>query len=328
MISVIVVNWNGRQYLERCIDSVSVSNYPRDQLEIIIVDNASKDGSALAAKRKYPEICLVENHSNLGFCEGNNIGIRICKGDIVVLLNNDVEVDRNWLSEISQAAIAEEVGVVGCKLVFGLTDIIQTVGFRISESGRQVSLFAGERDSTPLPRILDVDYVSGAALAIKKSVLQEVGLLDPFYFAYNEDMDLCYRVRQSGRRVVVATNAIVHHYASQSWKRRPIKQIFLVQRNSLYFKLKFFRGLSLAEMLVYWPLHDALTDMVKLLTRKSVVQAMKKRSQETSDFAPSVASATLSTMAGWLIFCALLSIWPVYHELRISSKHNNLGKSV
>lgn len=317
-MSVIVLNWNGGEYLERCISSVLASNYPREKLEIIIVDNASKDGSALAAKRKHPDVVLVENRTNLGFSEGNNVGIRISKGDVVILLNNDVEVDRNWLQEIAKVAADAEVGIVGCKLLFGTTGIIQTLGFVTSKYGRGVSLCAGRDNSMLLPKTVEVDYVSGAALAVKRSVLHEVGLLDPFYFAYYEDTDLCYRAKRSGKRVVVATSAVVRHYVSQSWKRQQIRQIFLIQRNGLYFKQKFFTGSALAKMLVLWPLQNASTDVLKVLRRGSVVERVRTR-QRGSGLVPSLGNAILSTMAGWLIFYTILLVWPVYQRVKVGN---------
>ena len=204
LVSVIILNWNGMKLIEKCLDSVFLSDY--FNIEVIVSDNGSVDRSNELIKKKYPRVTLIENKRNLGFCEGNNVGIECSKGEIVILLNNDTIVDKDWIKEIVGIAENPKVGIIGCVLYSADTSIVETSGFGAHASGRNI--FSHIKESRCSSQAFDdVDYVSGAALAVKRSVLDQIGLLIPFFFAYGEDMDLCFRAREVGYRVVIAYDA-------------------------------------------------------------------------------------------------------------------------
>jgi GT2 family glycosyltransferase len=270
-ISVIILNWNGGDYLIRCVDSIMKTDYPNDLLEVIIVDNGSTDGSAKLAKKMFPQVKLIENERNLGFCIGNNIGIKNSSGDIIILLNNDTIVDKDWIKEILKCAQDQKVGIIGCRLYFPGTKIIQSLGFRMKFLGYWESIGAGQEDKGQFNNIECVDYVSGAALAIKREVLDKIGLLDPIFYAYREDADLCYRARRAGYKIVTS-NAIVYHYGSLSWNKLPARKIYLVERNKIYFILKHYSPKKLLRYLFEYPIKSFKVNLCKYVRGESVLQ--------------------------------------------------------
>lgn len=253
LVSIIVLNWNKRKYLKRCLDSVLNTDYPR--IEIMISDNGSTDGSVELINKEYHSVILIENTTNLGFCEGNNVAIKRAKGDIVVLLNNDTWVDKNWIKEIVKAASDPKVGVIGCKLFFADTNVIQSLGYHLHLLGHHINrgLLKVDDEKFETEKVTAVDYVTGSALAIKRSVISKIGLLDPTFYAYFEDADWCYRAKDAGYKVVVAPKAIVHHFGSVSWNNFSFKKVYLTERNRFYFILKHYYGLTLLKALT---LHD------------------------------------------------------------------------
>lgn len=257
-VSVIVLNWNQKKLLNNCLESVLNTDY--SEMEIIVSDNGSTDGSVKMVKKNFANVVLIENNANLGFCEGNNIAIKRAKGDIIVLLNNDTWVDKNWINEIVNAASDSKVGIVGCKLLFVGTNVIQSLGYRSNLLGHYVNrglleINDGKYDNE---EVADVDYVSGAALAIKRLVVDAVGFLDPMFYAYFEDVDWCYRVKELGYKVVVAQKAVVHHCGSVSWNSLSFKKVYLTERNRFLFIFKHYSGLNLLRALTFHEFKSAL----------------------------------------------------------------------
>ena len=269
-VSVIILNWNQKKLLNYCLESVLNTDYP--EMEVIVSDNGSTDGSVELVKEKFPNVVLIENNANLGFCEGNNVAIKQAKGDIIVLLNNDTWVDKDWIKEIMIVMKQPEVGVVGCKLLFAGTEVIQSLGYVSNLFGHYINrglLNVNVENSEEEP-VVDVDYVSGAALAIKRDVIDEIGFLDPLFYAYFEDTDLCYRVKAAGYRVVVAPKAVVHHCGSVSWNSLSFKKVYLTERNRFLFIFKHFSGLKLLMALTFHEFKSVLGLIRSKVTVKSL----------------------------------------------------------
>ncbi len=268
-VSIIILNWNEKEYLRKCLDSVLKTDYPN--FEVIVVDNASVDGSKEMVKKEYSKVILIENKKNLGFCVGNNIGIKKARGDIIILLNNDTIVDKNWLKEIVKKANNTEVGIIGCKLYFPNSKTIQTVGFREAILDYWESIGAGQTDNGQFKEVEEVDWVSGAALAIKREVIERIGLLDPEFYAFGEDRDLCYRARKAGYKVVTS-NAIVYHYGSLSWDKFPVIKMYLTNRNRLYFIIKHYSPRILLRYVFEYPIKSFNADLRRLIKGETVLQ--------------------------------------------------------
>lgn len=273
-VSVIILNWNGKSYLKECLDSVLKSNY--NNYEVIVVDNASNDGSKETVKIKYPQVILIQNDRNLGFCRGNNIGINNSTGDIVILLNNDTIVHKDWIIEILNASRPPKVGVVGCRLFYAGTNIIQSYGFRMVFMGGWESIGAGQIDYGQFDDVMDVSYVSGAAIAIKRTVFSKIGLLDPNFHSYHEDADICFRAKKAGYSVVTS-KAIVYHHGSLSWNHFPLKKIYLIQRNHVFFVLKHFSSRNLLYYILGFPIQSLQYCLCRFLKGETVVQRTREQ---------------------------------------------------
>lgn len=211
--SVIILVWNGRSYLESCLGAVLTQDYP--DFEVIVVDNGSTDGSADCVAELFPQVRLLRNESNLGFSGGCNVGLRAAQGDILVLLNQDTEVRSDWLSNLMAVFEDPKIGIAGCKTFFPDGTIQHAGGHVYGPRAETKHLAYGAEDSATPESIADVDFVTGAALAINRTALARMGLLDEgFYPAYYEDVDWCYTAREAGFRVVYVPAAILVHYES------------------------------------------------------------------------------------------------------------------
>jgi GT2 family glycosyltransferase len=304
---VIILNWNGGNYLIKCVNSVMKTDYPSDLLEVIIVDNGSTDGSARLAKKMFPQVKLIENEKNLGFCIGNNIGIKNSSGDIIILLNNDTIVDKDWIKEILKCAQDPEVGIIGCRLYFPGTKIIQSLGFKMKFLGFYESIGAGQEDTGQFYDVGYVDYVSGAAMAIKREVLNRIGLLDPAFYAYHEDVDLCYRARRAGYKVVTS-NAIVYHYGSLSWNKLPARKIYLAERNKIYFVLKHYSPKKLLRYMFEYPIRSFSINLCKYIRGETVLQKLLTLNKVESQRKISIATLIKEITRLIMFFMALLSV--------------------
>jgi GT2 family glycosyltransferase len=241
LASVIVTAWNGRGYIEDCLDSLLSQSYPI--YEVIVVDNASSDGTPELIAQKYKTVRLIRNEKNLGFAGGTNVGIRAAKGEILALFNQDAVADQDWLANMI-AGITEspDIGVVGCKIYhYGQARVLWHAGSVIVGSRRQPILRGvHELDWGQYDTVEDVEAVVGAAMAVRRSVLDRVGLLDDGYFMYLEDTDLCLRVRQAGYRVVYLPQAVAYHHVAGSLGQGTLGTLRFYHRSRIRFLLKHF----------------------------------------------------------------------------------------
>lgn len=212
-VSIIIVNFNGLKYLRECLDSVESLNYPRERFEVILVDNASTDGSVGFLKDNFPRVKTVSNSKNLGFAGGNNTGIRESRGEFVVLLNNDTVVDRDWLVEFVNVALHDDrVGIATSKIMFkNRPNVINNAGSRVLPNGWGSDRGFGEEDHGQYDRVEEVFCACGASMLLRRKMLDEVGSLDPDFFCYYEDTDLSWRARLRGWKVVYTYKSLVYH---------------------------------------------------------------------------------------------------------------------
>ena len=251
-VSIIIVNWNKKEDIIQCLSSLKNITYPN--FKIAVVDNGSTDGSQKAIRENFPEIELIENEENVGFCEGNNIAIeKELKGktDYILLLNNDTVVkDPNFLDIlVNYADKKKEVGIVGPKVYYYKTDIIQFGGGKINYLlGFAIHMYKGINERNfKLKSSYEVDYVSGACLLIKREVFEKIGLLYPIYFAYYEEADWCFRAKKAGYKVMLIPETAIWHNKYQSKtnfeKLNPTKA-YLLARNAIIFGRKNLTGLK------------------------------------------------------------------------------------
>ncbi|MBN1326219.1 glycosyltransferase family 2 protein [Candidatus Falkowbacteria bacterium] len=231
-VAIILVNFNGKKYLPDCLSSLANLDYPKDNLKIFFIDNGSSDDSLEYAKNNYKDFEYVINGKNLGFAEGNNVGIKkaIDLGfDFAYLINQDTISEPDSLKKLVYVMQNNEnIAAVQPRLMLwpekdkvnSLGNSIHYLGFGFSGGGYQK--FSG--DLTPQ----EIAYPSGAAVLIKTEVLKKIGSFDAKLFAYHEDLDLGWRMRLAGYKILVAPDAVVYHKYEFS---RSIGKYYFMERN-------------------------------------------------------------------------------------------------
>jgi GT2 family glycosyltransferase len=212
LVSVVVINWNGKQHLPPCLDSLRGQTYPR--VEVIVADNASTDGSQALVREQYPAVKLVALPENRGFTGGNNAGIEASTGEIVILLNNDTEVDAGWVVAVVDAFERHpDAGMVASKmLLFDRRDTFHTAGDYYQLDGMPGNRGVWQQDTGQYDADEYVWGACGGAMAVRRGVLDRVGLLDDDFFFSAEDVDFAWRAQLAGFRCVYAPQAVVYHH--------------------------------------------------------------------------------------------------------------------
>lgn len=242
MASVVVLNFNGKKFLCKCLDSVLKSDYPN--FEVIFVDNASTDGSAEFVRSnfgQYSNLRIIQNDRNFGFAEGNNIGARAAKGNYVVFLNNDTEVDPMWLKELITVMESDKnIGAAQSKLLLFDRKTIDSAGDFINFYGEGWMRGHGVEDKGQYNKVDEVFSARGAAMIVKKQILEEVGYFDAAFFMVCEDIDLSWRIRLCGYKVMFVPKSIVYHFGSGTRKefQRLAQSYDYNIRNGLFMLIK------------------------------------------------------------------------------------------
>lgn len=263
LVYLIVLTWNQKQDTLVCLASLSRATY--SCFRIVLVDNGSADGTPEEVREKFPEVHVIRNNKNLGFTGGNIKGAEYAcaqGADYIMLLNNDVEVAPDFLERLIEVAESDaKIGAIGPVIYFfEPRDRVQSAGCHRKWLGlNNQKLFYGKTDEK-IPELLESDMVTGAALCVKRKVIEEVGFLDDIYFAYNEDVDLCYRIRQAGYRIVTVKASRIWHKVSASTGglRNPVNQYLMARGHSIFIR-KFGRWW---EKVIFFPLAFAATTVV------------------------------------------------------------------
>jgi GT2 family glycosyltransferase len=237
-ISVIVVNWNGKPFLDDCLSAMRRQTF-RD-FETIFVDNGSTDGSVEYVQKQFPEVKLLALPDNRGFTGGNIAGYAHASGTLVVLLNNDTEAHPNWLDEIHKASEAyPSAGSFASKMMyFDERGRIENCGFDLGMGGATLDLGRNELDGPAWAQPRKVFGGCGGAVAYRRRMLEEIGFLDPEFFMIYEDADLSFRAQLRGYECVYIPGAVVYHRYRVTIRKSPARQVFYSQRNVEFVYLK------------------------------------------------------------------------------------------
>jgi GT2 family glycosyltransferase len=230
VIRVIVLNWNGARWLDRCLTALT-----RQQgcaFEVVVVDNASTDGSAEIVRDRFPECRVVALDANVGFAAGNNAGARDATVPYLVFLNNDTEVQPGWLAALAAAVERDaQIGLVTSHIVFmDRPDLVDSAGDGYLRCGAAFK----HRHGQPLEGRsgeLEVFGACGAGFLIRRELFERLGGFDEDYFMVYEDVDLSYRARLLGATCVLARSAVVKHAGSGSLGRMSPRAVYYGQRN-------------------------------------------------------------------------------------------------
>jgi GT2 family glycosyltransferase len=230
-ISVIVLNWNGKHFLETCLTALRRQTF-RD-FEVILVDNGSTDGTVEYVRDNFPEVKLVALKENFGFTGGNIAGYGHAKGELVVLLNNDTEADEHWLEEMHKASKDyPKAGSFASKMMlFDKRNQIDNCGFDLTSVGTVVDLGRRKLDGPAWCEARKVFGACGGAAGYRRSMLEEVGFFDPDLFMTFDDLDLSFRAQLRGYECMFVPRAIVYHHLGPTIRRHPARTAYFEQRN-------------------------------------------------------------------------------------------------
>jgi GT2 family glycosyltransferase len=229
-ISVIIVNWNTRDTLRDCL--MSVYKQTRDiSFEVIVVDNASSDGSAEMVKREFPEVILLQNNENRGFAAANNIGMAVAQGRYILLLNSDPE------SAVVGCTVLNPDGTLqhSCFMFPSLLNMFLSSTYLYKLFPK--SKFFGREQMTWWDRkgVREVDVVTGCLMLVRRQAIEQIGLLDERFFMYGEETDWCYRFKQGGWKVLFTPQAEIIHLGGQSSKQTSIEMTLQLRGSILLF---------------------------------------------------------------------------------------------
>jgi len=240
-VGVIILNWNGGELLRRFLPSV-VAHTPASMADIIVADNGSTDGSAAMLRERFPSVRLITFDCNYGFAEGYNRAIAAVESEYIVLLNSDVEVTPGWLDE-PVSMLDAEVSIAGVQpKILDYKDMrrfeyagaaggwIDRYGYPFCR-GRVLSVV--EDDCGQYDAATDIFWASGACSVMRRSLYVEAGGLDARFFAHQEEIDLCWRLRARGYRFRYAPTSVVYHVGGATLRVESPRKTFLNFRNNL-----------------------------------------------------------------------------------------------
>lgn len=265
-VDVIIPHFNGVEILDKCLASLEKATYPN--LSVIIVDNGTVDESLKLASEKYKRIKILSAGKNLGYAGGCNFGFRRTRGKYAVFLNNDTEQEPDWLERLVEVAEKDDrIAAVQPKLL----------SMQARQRGEKVFDYAGaaggmldalgypyargrvfnsvEVDKGQYDTVTEIFWASGAAMMVRRSVVEELGAFDDDFFAHMEEIDLCWRMKLAGYRVVSVPDAVVYHYGGATLAAGNPRKIYLNHRNNLMMIVK---NASLGRLLWLLPVRIIL----------------------------------------------------------------------
>ncbi len=257
LVSIIIPHQAGTEVLVACLDSLQRdASYPHT--EILLVDNGSSDGSVEEARRRFPRIRVLRLERNQGYAGGCNRGIEASNGKYVVLLNDDTELEPGWLGELVRAA-EEDPSVAACQPK--IRSLVDRASFEYSgAAGGLMDVYAYpfsrgrlmghvEEDRGQYDDPIEIFWASGVCMLVRRAALDEAGLFDEVFFAYMEEIDLCWRLQLQGLRIVYVPTSVVYHIGGYSLDQRVLKRMYLNHRNSTLTLVKNYSARSLAWIL-------------------------------------------------------------------------------
>jgi GT2 family glycosyltransferase len=278
-VAIIVLTWNQRDLTLDCVASLAAMSYPAECMQIIVVDNGSQDTTVSDLRRNFPQVVVLENGANLGFAEGNNVGIHYALrngAQYIMLLNNDTIVEATMLSKlVAYAEVHDDVGIVTPAIYYyAEPQRLWCAGAAIDWRQGNTARLQAEEIATGISREpVEVDFASGCALCLKRQVIEDVGILDPRFFIYYEESDWCVRAARAGWRIVYLPNATVWHRISSAMGVASPATDYYMNRNALLFFTRHGRGIN--RMLL--PLRLLSRQMLTVLAYTAKPQAGKRR---------------------------------------------------
>jgi len=246
-VSIIILNYNAGDLLLDCVNSVLKSTYKN--FKILVVDNHSSDNSHLNCKNKFPEIDLLINKENLGYCEGNNTGIRYTDSELIAILNPDTIVEPNWLDELVSEFSNRGDGFYQPKILsVDDSTLIESTGNMMQLFGFGYSRDKGIKDTNSRCDVEEIGFPAGTCFLTSKKILEKLNMFDPFLFLYQDDLDLGWRGLQFKVKSFFVPSSVVYHTDSYNLKWSS-KKFYWLERNRKYCLLTHFSRKTIFFML-------------------------------------------------------------------------------
>ncbi|RTL60210.1 MAG: glycosyltransferase family 2 protein [Sphingobacteriales bacterium] len=272
-VAVVILNWNGKNYLQQFLPSVMQSAY--SNLQVIVADNGSTDDSVSFLQTNYPQIKIIINQTNEGFAKGYNTALKQVQADYCVLLNSDIEVTPGWIEPIISLMETDKT-IAACQpklLAFHNKKLFEYAGAAggwIDDYGYPFSrgrvFDVCEEDNGQYDEVQQVFWASGAAFFVRSSVFTEMKGFDEFFFAHQEEIDLCWRMQLSGYKIYACPQSVVYHVGGGTLPKGNSKKTWLNYRNNL---IMLYKNLPVSEKLWKIPFRislDAVSAWKALLT--------------------------------------------------------------
>lgn len=254
LVTVITVNY--RQVAMTCALLDSIQNNSYKNLDVIVVDNGCEQDYTTVFQKHYPSVRVINSKENLGFAGGNNLGLSAANGEFIFLVNNDTEwTDGLVESLLARLASDNSIGVVSPKIRYHHTpDTIQFAGFTEINplTGRNDTVGKNEKDRGQYDTATPTPYTHGAAMMLKKEVLQEVGLMPENYFLYYEELDWCHQIREADYTLWYEPKGLIYHKESASVSQLSGLKLYYLTRNRLLFMRRNIKGWRLGLFLSYF----------------------------------------------------------------------------
>ncbi len=234
-VSVVIPNLNGEKLLPICLETLKTQIF--QDFEVIVVDNGSRDGSLALLRDRYPDVKIISLDKNYGFAYAVNRGIEAASGELICLLNNDIELDPGWMEAMYKALREHpKAGSCGPKMLrYWERERINVLGIRMDANGDVKIIGAGEQDKGQYEEVRYVFGVNAGAAMYRRSMFDDIGLFDEGFFASFEDVDLSFRAQLAGYKALYVPQSVAYHMVGATIKRRRYQPTYLNNRNSLLF---------------------------------------------------------------------------------------------
>ncbi|MCG9879253.1 MAG: glycosyltransferase family 2 protein [Bacteroidia bacterium] len=251
-VDIVVLNYNGRRFLDACFKSLQKSSYTKKH--IFLLDNASTENDVDYVKEKYPWVGIIQNPKNNGYCAAYNLAFNSCKSPYMVCLNNDVEVNSNWLEPMIELMLSDpKIGAIQPKIL----DIKNPEYFEYAgASGGMIDKYAFpfmrgriftslEKDNGQYNNVCEIFWASGAAMLVNKQAITEAGYLDEIIVHHMDEIDLCWRFQLHGYKILVQPKSTIWHVGGATIAAKSFKKTYWNHRNSIYMMIKNYESKNL-----------------------------------------------------------------------------------
>lgn len=280
LITIITINFNNVSVTLDLLLSIRECNY--DNLEVIVVDNGSDLNPIEMIQRNFPEVVAIRSNINLGFSGGNNLGLKSANGEFIFFVNNDTLFEENVIKELIKPFFEnQDIGVISPKVIYYQTpNIIQYAGATMINSltGRNKIIGQGENDNKELYKSDYTHFAHGAAMIIRKSLIESVGVFPEIFFLYYEELDYSIRIRRAGYKIYFNSKAVIYHRVSHTVGEDSPLKVYYMTRNRIMFMQRNFSKIQFTIFLLFFIIFTVPKNSFKYLTsgRKDLLTSFYK----------------------------------------------------